>query len=176
VNLSKTWSSIAILGILGLIAFAACIVTLGRHDDADNRIDCASNMRQIGQAILLYEQQNHGTLPDRLESLFLIDGVSAEIFVCPRYAEKAPTSRPADDLGIVPKNVRTNYVYRGAGLTKDSPSQTVVLYEPLINHDDDGSNVLFVDGHVEWSSPKGLAKLLATTVPTFLLSQRAGGQ
>ena len=34
-----------------------------------------------------------------------------------------------------------------------------MLYEDLEDHDNDGSNVLFADGHVEWYGRKELAQL-----------------
>ena len=163
----KIWIVVvlALIGGLGLVGFILA-TSCGSRETA-NRVNCASNLRQIGQAILLYANGNHGAYPDHLEKLLLTQDITSEVFTC-------PSSNDEKALGATTQEVAANlstkghlsYIYVGAGLTKDSPAQSVVLYEPLLNHDEDGSNVLFADGHVEWASRKELATLIATTRPT----------
>jgi prepilin-type processing-associated H-X9-DG protein len=54
-----------------------------------------------------------------------------------------------------------SYIYVGAGLTKNSPVDAVVLYEPMSNHKNTGSNVLFADGHVEFLQKRDAMHLAA---------------
>jgi len=43
---------------------------------------------------------------------------------------------------------------------------TVLLYEPLANHDNDGMNILFGDGHVEFVHPAEARRLIASLPST----------
>jgi prepilin-type processing-associated H-X9-DG protein len=55
-----------------------------------------------------------------------------------------------------------SYVYVGQALTlQTATADHIVAYEPLENHDGDGVNVLFGDGHVEFFV-KGSWKKLAS--------------
>jgi prepilin-type processing-associated H-X9-DG protein len=49
-------------------------------------------------------------------------------------------------------NANASYVYKGAGKNNATPADVVVLYEKPDNHDEDGVNFLYGDGHVEWQS------------------------
>ena len=39
-------------------------------------------------------------------------------------------------------------------------ANVVVLYEPMSNHDDDGMNILWGDGHVSWEQKKVASKII----------------
>lgn len=58
----------------------------------------------------------------------------------------------------------SDYIYVGDGLTTSSPSDAVVLYEPLHDHGGDGMNVLFADGHVEWVNASDCQPILTQSV------------
>ncbi|HEX3357144.1 MAG TPA: H-X9-DG-CTERM domain-containing protein, partial [Tepidisphaeraceae bacterium] len=45
-----------------------------------------------------------------------------------------------------------SYVYVAPSLNSGNLLNAVLLYEPLTNHNRDGCNVLFADGHVEFFS------------------------
>jgi prepilin-type processing-associated H-X9-DG protein len=153
------WSVGIILLLLLLIGILA--PSLCRSSETANRVKCASNQRQIGQAILLYANEHGGKYPDRLEDLFLAGAdVVSELFCCPSSNdEKALGQTMAEIAANLSQPGRLSYVYLGKGLTTSSPPETPVLYEPIANHDNDGGNVLFADGHVEWYSRKELAQL-----------------
>src|SRR5215212_7429563 len=51
--------AIGLLGLLGAICLAQAVLM----DTMENRVRCASNLRQIGQAILLYCNDNKGMYP-----------------------------------------------------------------------------------------------------------------
>jgi len=53
---------LTVIAIIGILA-AIIIPTVGRVRDSAARTDCASNQRQIGQALLLYAQDNRQNLP-----------------------------------------------------------------------------------------------------------------
>jgi hypothetical protein len=100
-----------------------------RERETASRVKCASHMRQIGQALMLYADGHGGSLPPTLEVLRKsVPELSDEIFACP--------------------DARTgNYVYLPSASTS---SDSIVLYEPLGNHGDEGANFLFRSGTVSW--------------------------
>jgi hypothetical protein len=61
-----TFLDVLVLVLLAplVLAFAfACGSSGGRSSERANRIKCASNLRQIGQALLLYANENRGAFP-----------------------------------------------------------------------------------------------------------------
>jgi prepilin-type processing-associated H-X9-DG protein len=49
-------------------------------------------------------------------------------------------------------NENASYTYVGAGMNNTAGAEEVVLHEKDDNHDQDGMNLLFGDGHVEWDT------------------------
>jgi prepilin-type processing-associated H-X9-DG protein len=146
---------------LPLLGLGILMPNLCRSRETANRVKCASNERQIGQAIELYAKEHGGKFPDTLADLLLTQDMTAEVFVCPSSnGEKAlgnTVEEQAKNL-VAPKSL--SYIYLGKGLTTAAAADTPVLYEDLMDHDDDGANVLFADGHVEWNSRKGLPAII----------------
>src|SRR5689334_5850325 len=58
-----TYVEVLVVLLLIVIGIAFLIPTRGRYQGASNRVNCASNLRQIGQAMLLYSNDNHGDFP-----------------------------------------------------------------------------------------------------------------
>lgn len=146
------WATVLLL--LGLIVGMGDVLVMPVMNpvrDTSPRIKCASNMKQIGSAILLYSNENHNLYPTHLEDLLLTEDISADVFVCPCTNDgpaTGPTTRAVADA--LTTGGHLSYVYLGAGLKNDCDADTVVLYEPLSNHAGNGMNVLFGDGHVEF--------------------------
>jgi prepilin-type processing-associated H-X9-DG protein len=131
--------------------------SLNRARETANRIKCASNMRQIGQAILLYSNENKGNYPPDFRTLILTQEITADAFVCP----SGNVSLPANLAQMKPEqianwvNEHSPYVYAGKGLKNNAPADRVVLYEKLEDHNSDGGNFLYGDGHVEFFGRPG---------------------
>jgi len=147
------------------ILLAGCMISillpsLNRARETANRVKCASNMRQIGQAILLYSNDNRGRYPDRLEDLILTQPIGSDEFVCPTTNDSAaPGADPKTQAKNLSAGGHLSYVYVGKGMTNAATPETVVLYEPLSSHSD-GMNALFGDGHVEFFNKQQAQKII----------------
>jgi len=217
---------VELLVVIGIIALLISILlpALNAAKERANRVKCSSNLRQVGQGLLLYANDNKGIYPrtradstsanltsfspganqgtdpfggtnppainDVTAALFLLvrnADINPEVFVCPSSnAEK-------DTLGQKPPNLRVNFsnpqnlsysytnpypqdsaIGLGYKLNGNVPADfaiaadrndgdavtTVKSDSPASeqkkinsrNHEQDGENVLFNDGHCEWST------------------------
>ena len=154
--------------------------SLNRAREQANRIKCASNMRQIGQALHMYAASNGGQFPPDLPTLLAAPGlgVDSATFVCPSsHDTAAPGGTPAAQAGNLTKGGHLSYVYV-PGLTTRAPGNTVLLYEPLTNPGNDGINVLHVDASVRWV-PRAQAQTTiqqAQAAASAGAAQQSGGQ
>ena len=116
---------------------------------------CASNLRQIGQAIQLYCQDFKAYPPD-LRAVVQTQQISTEVFTCTSSSDvKAPSAAALGSSGTC------SYIYVGASLPLNVPPDAIVILEDPANHDMDGSNVLYADGHVVWVDFPNLAQALS---------------
>ena len=157
------WGVVILIGLplllLGIVAPSLC-----RAREPANRVKCASNERQIAQALTLFASANGGRFPDTLEQALITQDIIPELFCCPSSNdEKAPGDTVQQQAESLSKRGHNSYIYLGKGLTTSASDRTPLLYENLSNHDDDGANVLFVDGSVEWVLKKDLPKVLASS-------------
>lgn len=147
---------IKIVLILGIAALLVSIVlpTLNRMRHTSGRVPCASNLRQIGQALLLYQMDHDGMWPTRLDELVTNKSITLEVLQCAETHKPSIFNRP----NAIAKNVAAD---------------DVVAYEPLDYHDGEGSNVLYGDGHVNWLTPEELKRALGNpaTQPSTVTSR-----
>jgi prepilin-type processing-associated H-X9-DG protein len=137
----------------GGMLVAILLPSLNRARETANRVKCASNLRSLGQACLLYSNENQGKLPPDLGTLATyMDGMGmlrGHPFVCPSADSDVPESLvglPIDQYAAwVVDN--SNYVYLGGGKTSNAGPETILMYEKPEDHLQ-GLNMLFGDGHV----------------------------
>jgi prepilin-type processing-associated H-X9-DG protein len=152
--------------LLILLLVVVLLPPLSRAREQANRVKCASNLRQLGQAMFIYASVNGGAFPDKLDKL--LSYIGAATFVCPSGDDDpAPGATPQIQANNLYAGGHLSYVYVGAGLsTTTGPgtsSTTVVLYEPLTNHNE-GVNVLYADGSVSFL-PRAAAQAMIASLP-----------
>lgn len=144
-------------GVVSVLVSGALISfllpALNRPRYAPNRVQCASNMRQIGAAIQMYANNYGGRFPDDLGILYGDQDLSVATFICRSSSDTpappTPTSQAIAAALLQPGHC--SYIYLGKGLTdKTVTPAMVLLYEPLADHGGTGINVMFGDFHVEW--------------------------
>ncbi|MFQ6097158.1 MAG: type IV pilin protein [Armatimonadota bacterium] len=117
------------------------------------RASCASNLDQLGTALLMYSYDNAGRFPPAggFPLNFADYTRNERTYACPTAAsnEEAPvflpTARPPGSAG---KPSRYDYAYIG-GHTNDGPPDAPILADSRPRHRG-GANVLFGGGDVRW--------------------------
>ena len=144
-----TWVIASVVAALLLLSILLPSRSRGRP--AANRVKCGSNLRMIGQAIMLYANENQGRYPDKLGDL-MDQGITTTVFICPASNDEAAVPGPTTQASSanVHAGGHLSYIYLGKGLTGTQPATMVIAYEPLTNHANTGMNVLFGDGHVDF--------------------------
>ena len=148
----KTGRGLAIAGVtlgsvgllLSLLVLPSILLpSLNRAREAANKVKCASNLRQVGQAARQYAIDGDGAFPPDLETLTAASAVVPEVMICPSssHAAAAPPFVAGQNL---------SYVYLGRGLTDAMPTTAILAYEPMENHNREGANFLFGDGSVRF--------------------------
>jgi prepilin-type processing-associated H-X9-DG protein len=145
-----------VLGLLSMftalpLEIGIMLPALNRAREQANRVKCASNMRQIGLAAIMYANAHGGQFPDDLDTILTSGTLQPFVVICPSSGDTPPSGASTQAMVADMKNPgHLSYVYVGKGLTVSSSADTVVMYEPTANHSGDGMNALFADGHVEW--------------------------
>ncbi len=141
------------LGEVGVASLMVSVLlpSLNRARETANRVKCASNERQIGQALLMYSNEHNGQYPPDLGTLTKTEDISAEVFVCPSGNTSVPAGLKAKGPDAIADWVNNNsdYVYI-TGKTNEASANDVIVYEKPGDHGRDGMNILYGDGHVEW--------------------------
>jgi prepilin-type processing-associated H-X9-DG protein len=154
-----------VLAALGVILALGSGLSAAR-EKARRRV-CASTLKSMGVAIHIYAHDNKDRFPASFGMLFPKYVQDGHLFLCPT-AERAHVITMDDlpvgttDASALLTDDYTEYEYV-PGLDATLPGTVVLVYERPSNHGGDGSNVLFLDGTVEWLTPAELDERLTTT-------------
>ena len=158
-----------ILGFAGLalnilMLGAVMVPALSQARQAANQVKCASNMRQIGLAMLMYANAHNNEFPGQLADLAKDPSAPpANTYVCPDDKRTAPsgasTSQTIVDLN---SGNHCSYIYVGTGISTTAASDTVLMYEDVALQHRFEVNVLFADGHVERESVSAVQSAIQT--------------
>jgi prepilin-type processing-associated H-X9-DG protein len=134
----------------GLMA-SILLPSLSRARETANRVKCAANLRTMGQGLLLYANDHKGKYPLSIGELLTLQ-LPLEIFVCPSSGKSVPANIVNADLQTQMTWVNDNgdYVYMGANKTSSARASEIIVYERADDHGQQGINILYGDGHVDW--------------------------
>ena len=119
--------------------------SLNKARESANRIVSASNLRQIGQGLMLYSNANQNRYPPDLATLVRTKDVTPAVLDSP--------------LG---QAAGWDYVYLfHPGLTNPAGADVILAYDAAAWEGGEGTNVLYGDGHVSWEQPAGFARSVA---------------
>ncbi len=165
-NPSRQTSRLMVIRVLIFLLFLLVLILLPSLESSRmhallNRQ--GSNLRQIGQAILLYSVDHRDEYPDSFQTLILNEDIASAAFVSPFRSETpavGPTTQAiASQLTVGGGHM--SYVYLGKGLLMSQTTfDTIVAYD-LPATPGAGTNMLFGDGLVEYIDPPTTAKILA---------------
>jgi prepilin-type processing-associated H-X9-DG protein len=156
-----------LVGVASIVVWvmltAALVPAAFRAREQSRRVQCLSQLRQVGLGVMMYAAANRGFTPPTFDELIAGGHVPAAMLTCPAAAGDA--SKPPASSGAYGNY---HYVYLGGGRKMASirrPSVVPLAYELPTNHADARVNVLFFDGHAEVLPAAGLAAVLAAAVP-----------
>jgi prepilin-type processing-associated H-X9-DG protein len=126
---------------------------------------CGSNLRQIGQAILMYANENHGNFPASFQQLIETQEIASSVFICDFSNDTMANGPTTQAIAFnLMSGGHLSYEYAGKGMsTSTVPPDTVIAYDRPGNHAavNLDVHVLFGDGHVERVSPDTLAHIIS---------------
>jgi hypothetical protein len=150
---TRHWVVVAVVGLLLLVAIGLAVSSLGRARETAHRAKCRKIMRAIGQACLLYSNENRGRLPQSLGQLVVTQDVTTEVFVCPSSDDTPARGHSLEERAVnLAKPGHASYV--AALHPADERVPFVLFYEPMSNHGD-GFHAVYSDGHVEFFTGAG---------------------
>lgn len=120
-----------------------------RAREIDNRIACAANLRGLGKAISLYANEYGGDYPTPdswCDLLIQYADVTEELFICPSAGEGRSHYAINPNAAVYSHPDMVLLFETGPGWNQFGGPE---LLAPE-NHQGDGCNILFNDGHVEF--------------------------
>ena len=155
--------SIGAIFILPMM-LAIMMPALGKVKVLSQRIVCGTNLSAIGQAIMVYTEKHNDMYPpaDSWCDVLIKDyNITPKQFCCPSGEAKEGQSSYAININVAGKKA------------SDVPPDTVLLFETppgvnpaggqellsAANHQNDGCNIVFADGHAKFIKSKDFGSL-----------------
>jgi prepilin-type processing-associated H-X9-DG protein len=131
------------------MATGVLLPALGKSREQAKRVASASNLRQVGMGIVMYASDHQGTLPANL------DAIQKDYIHNPSILHSPMSNAPTGE----------DLVYMGNDQLQlnrlQNPSALAVAYDSAALMQGKGTNVLFLDGHVEWVEPDRFEQVMA---------------
>lgn len=137
-------SPVLIAAATGGLATSIALPSLARAREISKRAVSASNLRAIGQALHVHADEHGGQFPSSLATLLEEGLITTRQLQSPRDPDQ-----DAESYGYI------------AGQTTNSDARNVLAFEWF--QDEEGTNVLFLDSHVEWLKPDAARRAVSET-------------
>ena len=125
---------------------AVSLPSLGTAKVTADRVRSGNNLREIGQAMLVYSNEHQRKMPPDFATLIKAQKLKPELFQSP-FGE----GKPEGDY---------KYPYVD-GMTNATPPDVVIAYDAAEFEKGDGAWVLYADGHCEWLEKDGVTMAVA---------------
>jgi len=171
-RLPKWLMPLAVVGGVVFLLGSILLPSLCAPRETANRVKCAANLKQIGNALMLFAQEHDGKYPDQLSELVATEDLTPNVFVCPSgTAESSTASTPAEIATDLAKPEHNSFIYLKQNLGK---ADQAIVCESLKDHDEDGMNILYGDFHVEFIShrPTDLKAFTEAGIPSEFLGTK----
>jgi len=162
----RAFTLLELLVVLFIISILAAMLfpVFTRARESARKIQCLSNLVQLGIALQLYASDWSGALPPKdndWDPLYTYVK-NEDLFRCPDDSEliSAP-ARPEPAKGE-PVHIESSYAYR-SGLANDGLATEVVAFDRWIWHLG-GRNVVFLDAHGGWFSDQAFWQIIPPQV------------
>lgn len=129
--------------LVPLLAIMAVLLlpALARDREQARRVQCRSNLDQLGLACSMYAQDNSESFPEELSRLYPKYAANLSLFKCPTADDSIASAEDID--------ASSSYVLT-PGLRSTGPADAVLMHDKPGNHSRDGANVLFISGEARW--------------------------
>lgn len=145
----RPWVIVVSACLLCLLGIGVVLPSLNRTHEHSAWISCSSNLKQIGQAMLLYANENRDQMPPDFVALLQTQDLVPEVFACWGAGdEKTTATQPAEQRADFAGGGHCSYIYVDRlGRYSKIAYDDIVAFEPPGHHD--FAAALFGDGHTE---------------------------